>query len=150
MAFQIVKFIHILAAITAVGINISYAVWLVRAQNNPANSVFALNGIRFLDSRIANPAYGVLLLTGILMMILLPYPILTFWIDAAVVLYAGIAIVGVAFYSPVLKAQIRLAEAGDVTSAAYEQLSRRGQLFGQILTVLVLVILGLMVFKPTL
>ena len=150
MAFQVVKYIHILAAITAVGINISYAVWLIRAQNNPGNTLFALNGIRFLDNRIANPAYGVVLLTGILMVILLPYPILTFWIDTAIVLYAAIAIVGIVFYSPLLKAQIRMAEAGDVNSEAYLRLARRGQLLGQALAVLLLLILGLMVFKPTL
>ncbi len=98
MVFDIVQFVHIASAITAVGTNITYAVWLVRAQNNPANTLFALDGIRFLDRRVANPAYGVLLLSGILMVILQPYPIFTFWIDAAIVIYAGIAVVGIVIY----------------------------------------------------
>ena len=110
MAFVIVRFLHIAAAIVAVGTNITYAVWLVRAGSNPGNTVFALNGIRFLDNRLANPSYGVLLVTGILMVFLMPYPIITFWIDAALILYAAIAVLGVSQYSPLLKQQIRLAE----------------------------------------
>ena len=148
MAFDIVRFFHIAAAIVAVGTNITYAVWLVRAGGNPGNTAFALNGIRFLDNRLANPSYGVLLVTGILMVFLMPYPIITFWIDAALILYAAIAVLGVSQYSPLLKQQIRLAEGGDVISETYQRLARRGQIIGQVLSLLVVVILFLMVFKP--
>ena len=148
MAFDIVRFFHIAAAIVAVGTNITYAVWLVRAGNNPGNTAFALNGIKFLDHRIANPAYGVLLVTGILMVVLMPYPIITFWIDAALIIYLGIAVIGATQYSPLLKGQIRLAEGGDVTSETYMRLARRGRIIGQLLALLVVVILFLMVFRP--
>src|SRR5216684_6392531 len=110
MAFLIVKFIHILAAILAVGLNISYTVWILRAQRDPAHTTFALKGIRFLDDRIANPAYGLLLLSGLLMVFVLPYPILTFWIDAALVLYVVLILVAVTQYTPTLHNQIKLAE----------------------------------------
>ena len=42
MLLLIVKYIHILAAIIAVGFNISYAVWIVRARRNPEHTAFAL------------------------------------------------------------------------------------------------------------
>jgi uncharacterized membrane protein len=148
MVFLIVKYIHILSAIVAVGFNISYAVWIVRARSNPANMTFALKGIKFLDDRIANPAYGVLLLTGILMVILLPYPITTFWIDVALVLYAVLIVLAIGFYTPSLRDQIKLAESGDTTSAEFMRLAQRGQIVGQALAVIVLVILAMMVFKP--
>ena len=148
MAFTIVKYIHILAAVTAVGVNISYTAWIVRAQREPAHTAFALKGIQFLDQRIANPAYGLLLITGILMVILLPYPITTLWIDLALVLYAVLIVVAVALYTPTLRNQIKLAEAGDVTSAEFTRLGSRSQTLGIALGVIVLVILGLMVFKP--
>jgi uncharacterized membrane protein len=148
MAFLIVKYIHILSAIIAVGLNISYAVWIVRAQNEPSLTTFALKGIKFLDDRIANPAYGVLLLTGLLMVFLVPYQILTFWIDAALVLYVLLILVGVTQYTPTLRSQIKLAEGGDTSSAEFMRLSRRGQVLGQVLAVIVLLILVLMVFKP--
>ena len=149
MLFLTVKLVHIAAAITAVGLNVSYGVWLARARSSAANTVFALKGIKFLDNRIANPAYGVLLVTGILMMVLEPYPILTFWIDAAVIIYAAIAILGIAVYAPLVREQVKLAEAGDVASEGYVALAGRGRAIGLVLVLLVFVILMLMVFKPT-
>jgi uncharacterized membrane protein len=148
MAFLIVKYIHILSAITAVGLNISYAIWIIRAQREPAHTGFTLKGIKFLDDRIANPAYGVLLLTGLLMVVLLPIPITTLWIVIALVLYAVLVVVAITQYTPTLRNQIKLAEAGDTTSAEFTRLAKRGQILGQTLAVIVLVILAMMVFKP--
>jgi uncharacterized membrane protein len=148
MAFLIVKYIHILAAIVAVGLNISYAVWIIRAQRDPAHMSFALKGIKFLDDRIANPAYGLLLLTGLLMVVLLPYPITTFWIDVALALYVVLVALAITQYTPTLRNQIKLAEAGDTTSAEFTRLAGRSQILGQVLAVIVLVILAMMVFKP--
>src|SRR5467141_3102753 len=119
MVFLIVKFIHILAAILAVGLNISYAVWIIRARSDPGHLPFALKGIKFLDDRIANPAYGVLLLSGLLMVVLLPIPITTLWIVIALVLYAVLLVVAITQYTPTLRSQIKLAEAGDTTSGEF-------------------------------
>ena len=148
MLLLIIKYIHILAAIVAVGLNISYAIWILRAQREPAHTAFALKGIKFLDDRIANPAYGVLLLSGLLMVVLLPIPITTLWIVIALVLYAVLLVVAITQYTPTLRSQIKLAEAGDTTSAEFRGLARRGQLLGQTLGLIVLVILAMMVFKP--
>ena len=148
MAFLIVKYIHILAAITAVGINISYTIWIIRSQREPAHTTFALKGIKFLDDRIANPAYGVLLLSGLLMVVLLPIPITTLWIVIALVLYAVMLVVAISQYTPALRSQIKLAEAGDTTSAEFNRLATRSRVLGQTLGVIVLVILAMMVFKP--
>jgi uncharacterized membrane protein len=148
MAFLIVKYIHILAAIVAVGLNISYAIWIIRAQREPAHTGFALKGIKFLDDRIANPAYGVLLLTGLLMVFLAGYSLTTLWIDIALVLFVLLVVVAVAFYTPALREQVKLVETGDVSSAEFTRLGQRGQLAGQALGAIVLVILAMMVFKP--
>jgi uncharacterized membrane protein len=148
MVFTIAKFIHIFAAIIAVGMNISYAVWLIRAQRDPSHTAFALKGIKFIDDRIANPAYGVLLLTGLFMVFWAGYSITTFWIDAALVLFVALVLVAATQYTPTLRNQIKLAEAGDTTSAEFIRLSKRGQILGQALGVIVLLILVTMVFKP--
>jgi len=150
VAFTIVKFIHILSAIVAVGLNISYAIWMIRAQREPTHTTFALRGIKFLDDRIANPAYGVLLVTGLLMVFLLPIPITTLWIVIALVLYAVLIVLGLFFYTPTLRNQIKLAEEGDLSSPEFTRLARRGQILGQTLGLVVVVILAMMVFKPTL
>src|SRR5260370_30125699 len=103
MVFSIVKYIHILAAIVAVGFNISYAVWIIRAQRDPGHVPFTLKGIKFLDDRIANPAYGVLLLTGLLMVFLAGDSITPFWIDSALGLFVGLVVVAVTRSHPTLR-----------------------------------------------
>jgi uncharacterized membrane protein len=148
--FTVVKFLHILAAIVAVGLNISYGVWIVRARRDPGHVSFALKGVKFLDDRIANPAYGFLLITGLLMVFLVPYPITTLWILIALVLYAVLVVLALVFFTPALRAQIKLAEAGDTSSADFMRLGRRAQILGQVLGVIVILILAMMVFKPTL
>src|ERR1700737_3104473 len=150
MVFTIAKFIHIFAAIIAVGMNISYAVWIIRAQRDPANTAFALKGVKFIDDRIANPAYGVLLLTGLFMVFWAGYSITTFWIAAALVLFVALVIVAATQYTPTLRNQVKLAEAGDTTSPEFTRLAKRGQILGQALGAIVLLILAMMVFKPTL
>ena len=148
--YEGLKFIHILSAIVAVGSNITYGVWNARASGDPGHTGFALKGIKFIDDRIANPAYGVLLLTGLIMVFLGHWSITALWIIVALLGFAAVAVLGVAVYSPLLRAQIRLADAGDVTSLEAVSLSRRGRVFGPMLGVIVLVILAMMVFKPTL
>jgi uncharacterized membrane protein len=147
--YTVVKYIHILAAIVAVGFNISYAVWLVRARANPTYLAFALKGVKFLDDRMANPAYGVLLLTGLLMVYLGHYSLTTLWIDIALILFVALIVIAIFFYTPTLREQVKLAEAGNTASAEFSRLGARGQLLGQALGVIVLVIVAMMVFKPT-
>jgi uncharacterized membrane protein len=79
-----------------------------------------------------------------------PYPLTTLWILVALILYAALVVLALFFYTPSLRAQIKLAEAGDTSSAAFQQLGRRGQVLGQVLGVIVILILAIMVFKPTL
>jgi len=147
--YLIIKYIHILAAIVAVGANITYGVWSIRAQREPAQLGFTIKGIQFLDNRIANPAYGVLFLTGVLMVIVGGLG-LQLWIVVAVVLFVAIAVVGFALFTPLVRAQLKLVDAGDTTSPEFERLARRNAIIGPILGLLVLVILAMMVFQPKL
>lgn len=146
----ILKFIHIMSAITAVGSNVTYGVWNMRAAQDPSHTSFALKGIKFIDDRIANPAYGVLLLTGLLMVFLGNWKITSLWIIVALVLFAAVAVIGFGFFSPLLKTQIRLADSGDTTSAEFHRLAARSRTIGPILGLIVIVIVVMMVFKPTL
>ncbi|TMC39887.1 MAG: DUF2269 family protein [Chloroflexi bacterium] len=147
--YLVLKFIHILAAIVAVGSNITYGVWNVRAARDPSHLGFALKGIKFLDDRIANPAYGVLLLTGLILMFAGSFGF-KLWIIIALVLFAAVVVLGVAFYSPLLKNQIRLVDAGETASPEYARLAAMGARFGPGLGIIVVVILVMMVFKPSL
>ena len=142
------KFLHILSAIVAVGFNTSYVVWILRAQRDPAHTGFALKGIKFIDDRIANPAYGVLLVTGLLMVFTGSIPIATLWIVLALILFVALVVLAITVYTPTLRDQVKLVEAGDTTSAEFARLARRGQVVGQAMGGIVLLILVMMVFKP--
>src|SRR5579859_6067801 len=112
MLYTTLKLVHILLAITAVGINISYAIWLTRASRLSKDiNLFALRGVKFLDDRVANPAYGLLLVTGLLMVWAGPCKLTTGWIDAALALWVVLVLLGALGYTPALKNQIRALEA---------------------------------------
>jgi uncharacterized membrane protein len=145
--YLVLQYLHVLAAIVAVGSNITYGVWSVRGRREPAHVGFVIKGIRFLDNRIANPAYGVLLLTGLLMVFVGHLAINSLWIVVALILFVAIAVVGFGYFT---RAQIKLVDAGDTSSPEFERLSRRNAVIGPVLGVMVLIILAMMVFKPTL
>ena len=52
--YSLLKFVHVLLAITAVGSNITYAAWNIRGAMEPQHLSFALRGVKFLDN--LNPA----------------------------------------------------------------------------------------------
>jgi len=77
-------------------------------------------------------------------------PFSTFWIAASLVLYVVLVVLAVVGYSPALRRQIALAEAGLVGSDEYRQVAKRGGITGGILGALVVIIIFFMVTKPTL
>jgi hypothetical protein len=145
----ILKLLHIFAAIVAVGSNITYGVWNARIAGDRTHASFALKGIKFIDDRIANPAYGVLFLTGLILVFTASWGF-KLWVIVAIVLFIAVAVIGFGVFTPLLRNQIRLADAGDTTSPEFEALARRSRILGPILGILVLLILVMMVFKPTL
>jgi uncharacterized membrane protein len=143
----LLKVVHILAAIVAVGSNVTYAFWLRRAGLDKDRLVDTIEGIRTLDNRIANPAYVLVLLSGLGMVALGAFSFTTGWIVAAIVLYVALVIVGIAFFSPSIKRQLEEAQR-DPTSPAYAAAAARSNLFGIGTLVVVVVIVFLMVTKP--
>ena len=143
----LLKLIHVLAAITAVGANLTYTYWLRYAGMDRDRLVWTMNGIRRLDNFIATPSYIVLAITGVLMVLAGAFSFTTGWIMVAIALYVLVVILGIALYAPALKRQIAEAEA-DPTSAAYAAAARRTNRFGIVTTATVLVIVVLMVTKP--
>jgi uncharacterized membrane protein len=143
----LLKLVHILAAIVAVGSNVTYAFWLARAGRDRDKLLFTIEGIQRLDSRIANPAYVLVLLTGLGMVALGAFSFTTGWILAAIVLYIALVVIGIAFFAPAVKRQLEEAQR-DPTSSAYTAAANRSNAFGIGTLVVVLVIVFLMVTKP--
>lgn len=148
--FVLAKFVHVTLAIVAVGFNLSYGIWIARSTRDPDHLSFVMRTIRWIDARVANPAYGVLLLTGLFMAFTAGYPLTTFWIAAALVLYAAVAIAGITLIAPNFRAQLRALETEGPASDAFTSAAARGRAFGLVVSIVVVVIVLLMVAKPTL
>jgi uncharacterized membrane protein len=147
--YEVIKFFHVLLAIVAVGFNATYGIWLARAARQPEHEAFTLRGVKLLDDRFANPAYALLLITGLLMVWIGDLDLTQFWLLAALVLYAIAVILGLLVYTPTLRNQIAVLESSGAASTEFQALSRRGTALGIVLAVDVIVIVFLMVTKPT-
>jgi uncharacterized membrane protein len=148
--YNVVKFVHIFLAIVAVGFNVSYSIWLARAARAPEHESYVLRGIKYLDDRVANPAYVLLLITGIITAVVGSISLTAFWIVAAILLWIVTMAIGLGMYTPTLRRQIEVLEKEGPESAEYQRLSARGTRVGMSAAVPVILILFLMVFKPTL
>jgi uncharacterized membrane protein len=148
--FQLIKFIHVLLAIIAVGFNASYGIWLARTAKTPvATQSHVLRTIKFIDDRIANPAYGLLALTGLVMVFSAGIPFSRLWIALSIGLYLVLLYVGLGIYTPTLRDQIRVLESEGTGSEEYQRLSARGRTTGIVLGIIVLAIVFLMVTRPS-
>ena len=147
--YPYIKFVHILLAILAVGFNASYGIWLTRAAKEPNHQSHVLRTIKFLDDRIANPAYVLLLVTGAAMVAVSPLSFSTFWVSTSIGLWVVLAVLGLGGYTPTLRRQIALLDSGQGASAEFRRLANRGTALGIVLGVVVVVIVFLMVVKPT-
>lgn len=145
--FLLLKLVHVTAAIVGVGSNLTYAYWLRRAGVDRDRLVDAIHGIRGLDRRIANPAYVVLLLSGLAMATIGPFTFDATWLRAALGLYVVVVVLGVTMFAPAIRVQLAEAER-DPTSEAYRRAARRSNALGLAVTAIVLAILVLMVTKP--
>ncbi|MER3418572.1 MAG: hypothetical protein C4343_05655, partial [Chloroflexota bacterium] len=92
----VLKAVHVLSAIVAVGANVTYGFWLRLAGRDRERLLFAIQGVRWLDRRLANPMYGVVFVTGVLMVLAGAYSFETGWIAASIVLYVLVAVLGIA------------------------------------------------------
>ena len=148
--YLFLKWVHVLAAITALGANLTYLVWIRLGERSQPNLLHTLRGIQFLDERIANPGYGVVVVTGLLMVWVNRLTLLTSWITIPLILVIVVTVLGIVVYSPALRRQIQAAEADGPTSASYQTASRRAFLAGALATLLVVAIVFVMVVKPVL
>lgn len=145
--FLALKVLHILAAIVAVGTSVASTLWLARAGRDHDRLVWALDGARFFDRRIANPAYVLVLVSGIAMVATGAYRLDQGWIVLAIALYAFIAAFGFLVFRPAARRQ-RAEAAADPASAAYTRIAATTWWYSWMTTAAVAMIVVLMVTKP--
>lgn len=148
--YAILKSVHILMAIMALGANLSYPLWLYIGHKNDKYLPFALKGIQTLDDYMANPAYILSLLTGLgLCWYMHLNPLTAFWLWGSLILYAIAAGTGIAVYSPLLKKQMAILASSGKDSAAYRQINKKGLYTGIFIFLIAFSIILLMVAKPS-
>ena len=150
MLFLLVKWIHVLSAIAAVGANATYGIWMVRASRQPSYLPFVLHTIKVIDDRVANPLYALLLLTGMTMAFMLPVPLTTPWLATALILYGIALILGLVAFVPIFRRQIELLESEGFESPKYRAVAKQARVLGVIVGIIVLAITFMMVVKPPL
>lgn len=145
--YLVLKYLHVLFAVIAVGFNFSYAFWMFLGRKNPKNLPFILKGIRLMDNRFTNPAYMGLAITGPLLVWLGGYSWHALWIWMSALLLVLAAVLGILAYAPLLRRQIETLEKRGPNSKEYRVLEKRSIVFGSGLYLLVAVIIFLMVTK---
>ena len=144
------KLVHVLAAITAVGTNLTYFVWLAAMRTKPqGEQAFALQTIQRLDMRLANPAYAILPITGIIMVLIADgLGFTTFWVLVAIVLYIVVGILA-GGSSGRRSDGSRARRGGGDGSPTYDAAAKSTRSTGILTMLPIAAILYLMVLKPT-
>jgi uncharacterized membrane protein len=140
--------VHVLSAIVALGSNATYGVWFAKGAIAREHLLFALRGVQFIDTWVANPAYGLLLVTGAALVVVSGRPWTEPWLVWALALYAALVIVAFGAYSPSLARQIRALADGSADDAPYRAAAARQTVVGAVLVAIAVCIVGLMVFRP--
>jgi uncharacterized membrane protein len=151
MLYTILKFVHIVLAIIAIGFNASYGLIIARARSSGPEERemrFALRMVKVMDDYFANPCYALLLVTGVGMVQVAGYPWSLRWIYLSMTLLLAAFVIAIALYSPALRRQIAVLESRGASDPEFLALSKRGGILGAVLGVIVVIIVALMVFKP--
>ena len=148
--YIILKYIHILCAVAALGSNITYALWFAQARKNPGALAFTLQSVKIMDDWFATPAYILLFPTGWWLSSLAGWSLSTPWILSALMLYAALSVIGLGIYTPTLNKQIAIVESAGMITPEFKNNFLRLNTIGIALNLLVLVIIYLMVAKPAL
>ncbi|HJR97478.1 MAG TPA: DUF2269 family protein [Actinomycetota bacterium] len=147
--------LHVLGAIVALGFSLSYGFWVRRGESDGVQGrAFALRTISWIDRRITTPAFIAQLVTGLLLVATLDWDLLRqAWLELSLGIYVLLTALAIGVYAPTFRRQRDIAEriaAGEGDEGEYSSAAAKGTAWGTVVTVLTLVIVVLMVWKPAL
>jgi uncharacterized membrane protein len=146
--YLVVKFVHVLVAIVAVGSSAGSSLWLRLAKRSLANLSFAIRSAKFLDEYLTRPGLIVLLLTG-LWMAASRWSLALFWIRAALLLVLIVLVMLYAVVGALMQGLIRVIDTEGPTSSHWTRLERWFELIGGAAGLIIVVVVWLMVTKPS-
>jgi hypothetical protein len=155
---KVFLFLHVMGAIAALGPTLTYGLWVSLAERaNASTRAFTLNSISWLDGHLPTPAYIAQAITGVFLIALEGWSFFhTGWLVVGVAIYIALTITAIAAYGPAFRRQRGLADAiaadpSDVqATAAYAAAAQTSKMYGAAVTVLTVIVVFLMVWKPDL
>jgi uncharacterized membrane protein len=150
MLYTVLKFVHILLAIIAVGFTSTFGLLSVRAAKAGGDGremMFALKTIALM-SNIAHAGFLLLLATGLWMIWEVGYAFTFTWIYLSLILFAVAFFAGTLVMVPSAKRRIAILAERGPSDPEFIALSQRAAKLGPALSILALVIIWLMVAKP--
>ncbi len=149
---NVLLWLHIGSAVVGFGPTFTFPLWgALAAARGPQNIPLVLTGIRAILNRVVIPLALVVLGTGVALIFVSSFDFFASeWLWIAVLLFAVNFTVGVGAGLPNLNRVLAIFESGQAPERMDELRARssRQRLLGLIQGLLVLVILGLMVWKP--
>jgi uncharacterized membrane protein len=147
--------LHVLGAIVALGFSLSYGLWVRRGEADGVQGrAFALRTVSWIDRRITTPAFIAQVVTGLLLVATLDWDLLRrAWLELSLGIYVTLVVIAITVYAPSFRRQREVAEriaAGTGEETEYATVASKATVWGVIVTALTLVIVVLMVWKPTL
>lgn len=150
MLYTVLKFVHILLAIIAVGFTSTFGLLSVRAAKAGGDGremMFALKAIALMSS-IAYFCFLLLLATGLLMIWEAGFPYSFTWIYLSLILFAVAFLAGSFMMMPSVKRRIAILGERGPSDPEFIELSQRAAKLGPALSLLALILVWLMVAKP--
>jgi uncharacterized membrane protein len=149
-------FLHVMGAIAALGPTLTYGLWVSLAERASADErAYTLRSISWIDSHLPTPAYIAQAVTGIFLIGLEGWSFFgTGWLVIGVLIYIALTITAITAYAPAFRRQRGLAEAvaadpsDERAASAYAAAARTSTTYGAVVTVLTVLVVFLMVWKP--
>jgi hypothetical protein len=151
--FPWLLFLHVLAALIAIGPNFAYATIRGMGRTEPQHANFATRVSHEISARLVYPVGLVIPITGVAMILVVGIDLTNrafWWLDLAIVLYAGVYLYSFFVQRRVVERIIELTSAPMPSGPPPElpRLAIRAQRGGSAMLVLLVVVAGLMVVKP--
>jgi hypothetical protein len=148
--------LHILAAIVAIGPNFAYSTIRSLGRQDPRHANFATRVSHAISDRLVYPVGLVIPATGIAMILILGLDLTSrafLWLDAAIVIYAGVYLYSFFVQRQIVERIIQLTAAPPVAGATgppagLVALANRASRGGTAMLILLVVVVSLMVVKP--
>jgi uncharacterized membrane protein len=159
-AFQVFLFLHITAAVFAFGPSLVFPILGSMGGSEPMHGNFALRVSEKIEDRVVLPLALTMPVTGVLMIWTGSISLAHFWLIAGIVLYAIAILFAIFVQRQTVIKMVHMTSHAPAPAAAgpgaapagpppeFLALVRRSQMGGMFLTVMILLILILMIFRP--